>query len=82
MNCWNCLTAFLSHILQQERIKVIDMMESIAQASMGLSAAQFSVEYSTSVTKMAMDTQELAADTIAKMMPPSPGMGKYIDTYA
>ncbi len=60
------------------------MMDHIAQASMGLSAAQFSMAYATSVTKMSMDTQDLALKTISDMMPATPPvrLGKYIDTYA
>lgn len=42
------------------------------------------VDYSLAVVKKVMDTQELAAQEIEKMMPkqPTPPMGKYIDTYA
>lgn len=73
---------FLNRILQQERIKVNDMIESIAQTSMSLSSAQISTAYATSVTKMAMGNQELALDCIKEMLPPTPSMGQYIDTYA
>ena len=60
------------------------MMESIAQTAMDMSAAQFSMAYATSVTKMSMDTQELALQAITDMIPSTPPapMGKYIDTYA
>lgn len=60
------------------------MMDSIAQAAMSMSAAQFSMAYATSVTKMSMDAQELALKTITDMMPSAPAvpLGKYIDTYA
>ena len=61
------------------------MMESIAAASMEMSAAQFSTEYAIAVTKKAMDMQELAAQEIMQMLPPtqvSGPHGQYIDTYA
>lgn len=58
------------------------MVDSIAQTAMGMSAAQFSMAYATSVTKMVMDTQEEAAQAMMEMLPPAPGMGQYIDTYA
>ena len=83
MNCWNCLTVFLSRILQQERIKVKQtMIENIAQSAMNLSSAKLSMAYATSVTKMAMDTQDTAIDAIKQMLPPTPSKGHYIDTYA
>lgn len=58
------------------------MVDSIAQAAMGMSAVEFSMAYATSVTKMSMDSQELAMQTILEMMPSPPNMGQYIDTYA
>lgn len=60
------------------------MIQSIAQTAMNMSAAEFSLAYATSVTKMSMDTQELAMKAITDMMPSSPAMplGNYIDTYA
>lgn len=58
------------------------MMESIAGMAMDMSAAQFATNYSLSVTKKMMDSQELAAQELLKMLPPSPGVGQYIDTYA
>ena len=61
------------------------MIESIAQASMAMSAAEFATEYATSVTKMSMENQEaLAANLINQMMPTPPPMqmGDFIDTYA
>ncbi len=58
------------------------MIESIAQTAMHMSAAQFSVAYATSVTKKSMDTQEIALKEIMDMLPPAPGKGQYIDTYA
>ena len=60
------------------------MMESIAQMSMGMSAASFATNYSLSITKKMMDTQELAGQELAKMLEaiPTPAKGQYIDVYA
>lgn len=58
------------------------MMDSIASAAMSMSAAQFSVQYSTAMQKKAMETVELAAEELLEMLPSDPGMGQYIDTYA
>lgn len=61
----------------------MDMMSSIAAASMDMSAARFSTDYSLAVTKKVMDTQELAGQEIAKMLAAAvPAKGQYIDTYA
>ena len=40
------------------------MMDSIASAAMSMSAAQFSVQYSTAMQKKAMETVELAAEEL------------------
>ncbi len=60
------------------------MMDSIAAMATEMSSAQFAVQYSTAVTKKVMDTQELAAQELMKMMPqsPAPAKGQYIDVYA
>ena len=58
------------------------MMESIASMAMDMSAAQFTNQYSISVTKKMMDTQELAGQELLRMLPSAPGLGQYIDTYA
>lgn len=58
------------------------MIESMTQSAMSLSSAKLSMDYATSVTKMAMESQDVALKTITEMMPPIPGMGQYIDTYA
>lgn len=48
-----------------------------------MNAMQISMAYSTAVTKMAMDTQELAAETVQKMLPPVVSDQQHlIDTYA
>lgn len=58
------------------------MMDAIAQASMQMSAAQFSVDYAMAVTKKVMDTQELAAEEMLEMLPATQSLGEFIDTYA
>lgn len=60
------------------------MMESIAAMSMSMSAASFSTNYSMSVTKKMMESEELAAQELMKMLEavPTPAKGQYIDVYA
>lgn len=60
------------------------MMESIAGMAMDMSAASFATNYSLSVTKKMMDTQELAAQELLNMLPDIQSLpkGQYIDTYA
>lgn len=58
------------------------MMDSIANAAMSMKAAEFSVQYSTALEKKAMDTMEMAAQELLEMLPDTPAMGQYIDTYA
>ena len=60
------------------------MMESIASMAMGMSAASFATNYSLSVTKKMMDSQELAGQELLKMLDavPTPAKGDYIDVYA
>lgn len=58
------------------------MMESIAGMAMDMQAAQFATNYSMAVTKKMMDTQELAAQEMLAMLPPTQGMGEFIDVYA
>lgn len=60
----------------------MDMMNGIAATAMSLSAAKLSVDYSTAVTKKAMDSQEAAVQQLLEMLPEQPPMGQYIDTYA
>ena len=50
-----------------------------------MNAMKFSMAYSTAVTKMEMDTQEIALQAIEEMLPPPPavlGEQHIIDTYA
>lgn len=62
----------------------MDLMEGIAATATNLSAAQFQESYSIAVSKKAMDTQELAAQSMLEMLAqqPTPARGTYIDTYA
>ena len=50
----------------------MDMMNSIASSAMNMIAAQFEQQYSISVQKKAMETQELALQELQEMLPPSP----------
>ena len=48
-----------------------------------MNAMQMSMAYSTAVTKLGMETQEIAAQTIEKMLPsPATFSDHIIDTYA
>ena len=60
------------------------MMESIAAMSMSMSAASFANNYSIAVTKKIMDSEEMAAQELMKMLEavPMPPKGQYIDCYA
>lgn len=60
------------------------MMGSIASMAMEMSAASFATNYSLSVTKKMMDSQELAGQELLKMLEavPTPAKGDYIDVYA
>lgn len=54
----------------------MDLMNSIASASMNMSAAMFEQNYSIAVTKKMMATEELALEEMTEMLqqqqPPSP----------
>jgi hypothetical protein len=50
----------------------MDMMNSIASSAMSMSAAQFEQQYSISVQKKAMETQELALQELQEMLPTPP----------
>lgn len=65
-----------------KEMQQMSMMDSIAAASMGMSAASLQTDVSLSVTKKVMDTQELAAQEMLRMLPQTPSKGTYIDTYA
>ncbi len=59
----------------------MDIMSAAAIPS-GTSIANVAHGLSLTVMKKGMETQEqLASQMIQKMMPPTPGKGKYIDIY-
>lgn len=61
----------------------MDMMNSIAALASGMQSAQFATQYSVSVQKMAMNSEELALQEMTEMLPPSPGdLGAVVDTCA
>ncbi len=62
----------------------MDMVNSMASASMTMSKAQTMQQYSVSMTKKAMDSQELALQGLLEMLPQqsAPAKGMYIDVYA
>ncbi len=61
----------------------MDMMSSIAAQSMKMSETEFGQQYAISVTKKAMDTQEIALQEIQRMLPQTPPpMGYSFDVYA
>lgn len=62
----------------------MDLMEGITATATSLSAAQLQESYSIAVSKKAMDTQEMAAQSMLEMLAqqPTPAKGTYIDTYA
>ena len=58
------------------------MMNDIAIASMEISSARLSSAYSMSLQKQTMNDMEQQALNELEMLPPTPGMGDFIDTYA
>lgn len=58
------------------------MMDDIAIASMELSSARLGASYSMSLQKKTMNDMEQLAMSELEMLPPTPGVGDYIDTYA
>lgn len=58
------------------------MMDAIAGAAVDMHTSQLAANYSIAVTKKVMDSQELAAQELLRMLPEQPPMGNYIDTYA
>ncbi len=56
---------------------------NIASMATSMSNAQLQYNVSLSVTKKAMDSQEMAMQGLLEMMPQNPaGIGQNIDTYA
>ena len=45
-------------------------------------AAQLQQSVSISIAKKSMDSAELAAQELLQMLPPQPGVGEHINTYA
>lgn len=58
----------------------MDMMTGIAAMSMSMNAASLQQEVSLSVAKKAMDSQNVALETMQEML--APPKGDFIDTYA
>ncbi len=59
----------------------MDMMNSIAAASMSMSAMRTEQQYSVSLMKKSMESMEQQAATLLDMLPQMP-KGQYIDVYA
>lgn len=60
----------------------MDITSNIASASMTLSSAKLQMNVSTSVTKKAMDSQEMAAQQLLEMLPVASDLGQHIDVEA
>ena len=60
----------------------MDITSNIAAASMTLSSAKLQMNVSTSVTKKAMDNQEIAAQQLLEMLPATSDLGRNIDVEA
>lgn len=58
------------------------MMNDIALAAMEMSSARLEMQYSMGLQKRAMSDMEAQAMAELEMLPPAPGVGEYIDTYA
>lgn len=58
------------------------MMNDIAIASMEISSARMATQYAMSLQKRTMSDMEQQAMGELEMLPPTPGLGEYIDTYA
>ena len=57
-------------------------MDDIALAAMDMSAARLEMQYAMSLQKRTMTDMEQQAMGELAMLPPTPGLGDYIDTYA
>lgn len=60
----------------------MDMITGIAAAGMAGSAARLKMDVSLSVTKKAMDNQEMAARQLMEMLPSLQGTGQHLDVRA
>lgn len=58
------------------------MMNDVAIASMEISSARLATQYAMSLQKNVMSDMEQQAMGELEMLPPTPSMGDYIDTYA
>ncbi len=58
------------------------MMNDIALAAMEMSSARLATQYAMSLQKQTMSDMEQQAIGELEMLPPTPGAGDYIDTYA
>lgn len=58
------------------------MMNDIAIASMEISSARLATGYAMTLQKNVMSDMEQQAMNELEMLPPTPGLGEYIDTYA
>ncbi len=58
------------------------MMNDIAMAAMEMSSARLETQYAMSLQKRTMTDMEQQAMGELAMLPPTPGVGDYIDTYA
>ena len=60
----------------------MSMMRDIAGLSVSMHAAELQQSVSISIAKKSMDSAELAAQELLQMLPPQPGVGEHINTYA
>ena len=60
----------------------MSMMSDIAGLSVSMHAAELQQSVSISIAKKSMDSAELAAQELLQMLPPPPGVGEHINTYA
>ncbi len=58
------------------------MMDDIAMAAMEMSSARMATQYAMTLQKRTMNDMEQQAMGELAMLPPTPGMGDFIDTYA
>ena len=58
------------------------MMNDVAIAAMEMSSARLATKYAMSLQKNVMTDMEQQAMGELAMLPPTPGVGDYIDTYA
>ena len=58
------------------------MMNDVALAAMEMSSARLETQYAMSLQKNVMSDMEQQAMGELAMLPPTPGIGDYIDTYA